>query len=519
MNSARLQTLLRPLEGALPALLAGGGLAFSGVSAYWDIATHVDGGRERFLTPPHLGIYSGVTAALVVIGSAMLARRLADGVSVGAAVLHPFRGARPGLAAAGTGLGVALAAAPIDNAWHEIYGIDVTIWSPPHLLAIFGVAVAALGLAMLVAPATAHHRPLLHHFLLSSFLGGLILTTAEFEFNGPQYRIAYHPLILAASTTLVLVAAAYGPARWSATRVATWFEVARLTSVVLLVALGHSLPYVPLLLPTAIAADAFGARLRQSPVVAGAALGLMTVAINVLLLELLNGIKWRGDDLIYGAIGAVFASGAAGGLGARLGEILAGVRIGSSSRVNWRRTATAASLLIVLVPSAAVAHEVGGDAGAGVVSWQPAEVGVGDEVVLEVRDLDIVSGAGVESVRVEAWRAEHRLMIPLTREDTSYSGRFRLPEQGPWMLLIRVAAGDEALLATQQVEVTDRPTAGVGHHQESFTLGLDTLSGSDPPGWLDALAYLVSVAVLLLLIRGLVRSLRRLADEGAATAA
>jgi hypothetical protein len=190
-------------------VIAGVALALSGASTYWDIASHVDGGRERFLTPPHIGIYSGVTIAIGVIALAMLSDRLQTGASLFGALRHPFLGVRPGLTAAGAGMGTALAAAPFDNVWHEIYGIDITIWSPPHLLAIFGVSVAALGLAMLVAPATGvGFRPFLHHFLLSSFLAGLVVTTGEFEFNGPQYRIAYHPVILSAVATMVFVAAA-----------------------------------------------------------------------------------------------------------------------------------------------------------------------------------------------------------------------------------------------------------------------------------------------------------------------
>lgn len=160
--------MVRPVQGtrsSTSALVGGLALTVSGVSTYWDIASHVDDGRERFLTPPHVGIYSGVTVALMAIGLAMLGDRLGAGASLRDALIHPFRNLRPGLAAAASGMATALAAAPLDNAWHEIYGIDITIWSPPHLLAIFGVSTAALGLAMLIAPATGHHRPLLHHFL------------------------------------------------------------------------------------------------------------------------------------------------------------------------------------------------------------------------------------------------------------------------------------------------------------------------------------------------------------------
>jgi hypothetical protein len=66
-GSGIVKTALAASRGIAPALIAGIALTVSGGSTYWDIASHVDGGRERFLTPPHIGIYSGVTIALGVI--------------------------------------------------------------------------------------------------------------------------------------------------------------------------------------------------------------------------------------------------------------------------------------------------------------------------------------------------------------------------------------------------------------------------------------------------------------------
>ena len=79
------------------------------------------------------------------------------------------------------------------------------------------------------------------------------------------------------------------------------------------------------------------------------------------------------------------------------------------------------------------------------------------------------------------------------------------------MLLIRADVGEEALLATQQVEVhAEGGEGGDDKHRERFTFGLDTLATADPPGWLDVVAYGVSLALLGLLLRGLVASLMRL---------
>ena len=46
---------------------------------------------------------------------------------------------------AATGGLLALAAGPLDDLWHRLYGLDVTILSPPHVLLVTGVAIAAYG--------------------------------------------------------------------------------------------------------------------------------------------------------------------------------------------------------------------------------------------------------------------------------------------------------------------------------------------------------------------------------------
>jgi hypothetical protein len=54
-----------------------------------------------------------------------------------------------GFAVAGAGALGAVLSAPFDEAWHRLFGIDVTVWSPPHLFAI--AAAGAMRLGLLVA--------------------------------------------------------------------------------------------------------------------------------------------------------------------------------------------------------------------------------------------------------------------------------------------------------------------------------------------------------------------------------
>ncbi|KIL39648.1 hypothetical protein SD70_18550 [Gordoniibacillus kamchatkensis] len=111
---------------------------------YMDVWWHLKGLVETFATIPHLIIYASVflggMATLLVV-----AREL---VKIGA-----FAPARiphaAGLALAGTGSLLELIAGITDNLYHNLVGFDVTLWSPPHLLVIYGGVVNALGVAEL----------------------------------------------------------------------------------------------------------------------------------------------------------------------------------------------------------------------------------------------------------------------------------------------------------------------------------------------------------------------------------
>jgi hypothetical protein len=43
------------------------------------------------------------------------------------------------------GMAIVILAAPVDDLWHRLFGLDVTLWSPPHLLGLAGSQVSNLG--------------------------------------------------------------------------------------------------------------------------------------------------------------------------------------------------------------------------------------------------------------------------------------------------------------------------------------------------------------------------------------
>ena len=104
----------------------------------WDIQWHLLIGRDTFWIPPHLMMYSGVTAGFLV-AAVVLALDTRDrhrGVRARGMVTMLGLTSTRGIHLAAWGVALLLLAAPIDDLWHRLFGLDVTLWSPPHLLGL-----------------------------------------------------------------------------------------------------------------------------------------------------------------------------------------------------------------------------------------------------------------------------------------------------------------------------------------------------------------------------------------------
>ncbi|MDB4978644.1 MAG: hypothetical protein JWM56_830 [Candidatus Peribacteria bacterium] len=153
MSSRQESTITRILVGLLfTAVLAGN----------WDVWWHGAVGRDSFWEPPHILLYSSVTAAVLI---ALYAWRMFGG--------RQWRNFTLLL------LLVPLSA-PIDDAWHRMFGLEavndpVIIWSPPHLLLVFALAAACVYLLNLLRNETDVHIRWLGSCLLFATIFSLLL--------------------------------------------------------------------------------------------------------------------------------------------------------------------------------------------------------------------------------------------------------------------------------------------------------------------------------------------------------
>jgi len=174
---------------ALWVLLGANLLAGWGVQ--WDIQWHVRIGRDTFWIPPHVMTYAGVTilvlASFGVLARDTLRHLLAGRAPEGTERVLGLTGT-PGFLLAACGITLTVLAAPIDDLWHRLFGIDVTLWSPPHLLGLVGVAINTLGSALVAReayPAKSWARLTALVIALTSFYGSLSIGLR------PASRLAY----------------------------------------------------------------------------------------------------------------------------------------------------------------------------------------------------------------------------------------------------------------------------------------------------------------------------------------
>jgi hypothetical protein len=111
------------------------------VGLYWDISWHETIGRDTFWTPAHLLIQFGGLMTALVCGWTIFGATFRPNSELrqNSVSVFGFRGPLGAFIAAWGGVAM-LTSAPFDNWWHEAYGLDVKILSPPHVLLAMGIA-------------------------------------------------------------------------------------------------------------------------------------------------------------------------------------------------------------------------------------------------------------------------------------------------------------------------------------------------------------------------------------------
>ena len=190
------------------------------VGIIWDISWHRTIGRDTFWTPAHMAIYLG--GVLAGLSSAWLV------------LASTFRGGIPGVRIWGFrgplgawiciwGATAMLTSAPFDDWWHNAYGLDVKILSPPH--SVLGLGMIAIQIGILILVLSQQNRAAESQVLLGrvfAYTGGalvLTLATILMEENLPnnQHRGLFFKISGAVYPLFLVAIARASSLRWPAT--------------------------------------------------------------------------------------------------------------------------------------------------------------------------------------------------------------------------------------------------------------------------------------------------------------
>jgi hypothetical protein len=532
-----------PRWAALPAMLTGVTLVVAVFGMYWDISLHIGAGRDAgpFANPAHFFILAGLFGIFI---AGFLALVLPEGKPSRAAVRIGRDWYAPlgavGLIAAS---GFALLGFPLDDFWHRIFGQDVTLWGPTHLMMIGGAALAFIGQATLLGEARAEGEGevevaglvgriatvlvrLRYALLAGGFLIGLSTFQAEFDFGVPQFRMLFGPVLVMFAAATALVGARIYAGRGAAFVAVGLFIVVR-GGLALTIGpvLGEPTPYFPLYLGAAALVEGLALLIgcNRRPYLFGALAGALIGTVGLLSeyawSQLFMPIPWTGSLL---AEVAVIAPPVA------IGSGLLGAFIGNAWRLPQDPTRTprlplapaAAGLLAVVVAVGYGLQTAPERDVTATVSLRELETGPQRSVAATVRVEPPSAAEDANWLNATAWQGgglHVDRLEPVRGADGAWRTTEPLPVHGTWKSVIRLhregslvgvpvyMPADRAIPAPEVPAPARFERSFIADHQILQREQLD-----DVPAWLATAAYLTIGLIVLAIVLLLGWSLHRL---------
>src|SRR4051812_43138105 len=202
-----------PAWVALSGEIASVSLIVALLGMYWDISLHIDQGRDPgpLANPAHylilFGLFGVFVAGFFAImmgdhrgGSSMIKRASTWKIPIGGIMLFACAS-------------FSLLGFPLDDGWHRIFGQDVTLWGPTHLMLFGGAGMTLIGRASLLVEgqraarrekdqiqATGLPGKRLMNLQVAGLMGGFLIGMStfqgEFDFGVPQFQLAWHPILI-----------------------------------------------------------------------------------------------------------------------------------------------------------------------------------------------------------------------------------------------------------------------------------------------------------------------------------
>jgi hypothetical protein len=508
----------------------------------WDVSLHIGKGRDSgpLANPAHYFILFGLFLLFV---AGMLAIVLPYDKPGPAAVRITRNWYAPvgGILMAACGL-YALIGFPLDDIWHRIFGQDVTLWGPTHLMLIGGAGFSTLAALYLEHEGLLASGPdakpdgirlkWIRYLGFGGILIGMSVFQVEFDFGVPQFRLVFQPMLIAFAATLGLVAARMMLGRGAAIAAAL-LAIALRGGVALIVGpiLGAPINWFPLYLGPAFVVELIGLTpLIKRPIVFGVVSGLAVATVGLWLESLwitaVYHYPWPTSMWGEALAMAVPVALLVGACGAMVGMVFTG------QKLPRRAVGVGIVVLTVLVAGGVVAN--------GLRTYVPKE----DSAAITLTELpsppnqrmvkadvrfnppDLVS-ENPEWVSILAWQGglanDRGLMIDRLRQTGPghYESTQPIPVWGSWKTLLRVHDG--TTLTAVPIFLPADPGIGIAkpYAARSFTSPhfvpeitiLQRERSSDHPAWLWTTGCLVVLVCTLLLIAGMAWGAGRINDS------
>jgi hypothetical protein len=535
-----------PAWASVPSILLGISLLVAVLGMYWDISLHIDNGRDPgpLANPAHylilIGLYGVLVAGVLSMALAGTERPAKTAIHLGGDWWAPVGGMM--MAACGA---FALTGFPLDDLWHRLFGQDVTLWGPTHLMLIGGASLATLGGMVLMGEAITavgkdperEGTPLIYHLRRALLVGGFLvaLTTfqAEFDFGVPQFREVYQPILIMLAAGIGLVTTRLYLGRGGALlAVAGYIAIRGFLAIMVGGVWGQTMPHFPLYIVEALLVEAVFARAGgRSPVVNGAIAGVLIGTVGLAAewawSHIWMPIPWNDSLLPEAAIAGIVTAVAAGIVGGFIGGSLVGRSGALISREDGRR----------LDSGDRRAALAGGLALIAVIGWAlPLSTTGPDRAQVALRDIDSGKERTVaatirldprdsvddpEFMSVTAWQGGGSVVDPLQKVGQGvYRTTKPIPVHDGWKSTMRIQQGDALVSMPLYMPRDEAIPAKEVPAKASFTRGFvadhDVLQRERKkgvPGLLTLAAYLTVLAIALALIALIAWSLLRV-DRG-----
>jgi hypothetical protein len=520
----------RPSWVALPVLIFTTSIICALFGFIWDVSWHIGNGRDPgpLANPAHYFIIIGLFGIFVAGMTAIVLPFEKPGPAA-VRITDSWDAPVGGVLMAGCGL-YAMTGFPLDDIWHRIFGQDVTLWGPTHLMMIGGACFSLFAVLMLEREGEVNEGEDVYHGVFITFLrylsfGGMFIGLSvyqiEYDFGVEQFRLVLQPMMIAFAAALAAAAARITMGRGGAI-ISALFAIGLRGVVALLVGpvLGAPINWFPLYLGPALVVELVALTpLLKRPIAFGAVSGLGVGTVGLWLESLwisaVYHYPWPVDMWGEALAMAVPVAVLAGMCGAMFGMVLTG------QRLPRRLVGISVVVATVLVVGGAVAN------GLHIVVPQQAKAAVtltelpsppGQRMVsadVQLTPSNVV-GPQPDWMAILSWQGGmvNQRGLVIDRLDKVGPGHYRstqpVPVWGSWKTLLRIQDGytmtgvpiyepaDDAIPAPEVPALSsiDRPFV------QEVTI-LQRERDQNAPAWLFTAGSIVVLILSLMVIAGL----------------